>query len=92
MNIPRRDELDPASLTALLRSSGYLDDSVAVRSATFSALGGAGGMMSEVVRCTLAYDGATSAPTSVIVKTATSDEHRRFIATAGQLYQREIAF
>jgi aminoglycoside/choline kinase family phosphotransferase len=49
-------------------------------------------MMSEVVRCTLAYDGATTAPTSIIVKTATSDEHRRFIATAGQLYQREVSF
>jgi aminoglycoside/choline kinase family phosphotransferase len=92
MSIPSRDELDPATLTALLRSSGHLDDSVAVRSATFSPLGTAGGMMSEVMRCTLAYDGATSAPTSVIVKTATTDEHRRFVATAGQLYQREISF
>jgi aminoglycoside/choline kinase family phosphotransferase len=92
MKIPSRDELDPAMLTSLLRSSGHLDDSVAVRSATFSPLGGAAGMMSEVMRCTLAYDGATSAPTSVIMKTATSDAHRRFVATAGKLYQREIAF
>ncbi len=82
MNIPRPDELDPASLTALLRSSGYLSDSVAVRSATFSPLGGAGGMMSEVVRCTLAYDGATSAPMTVIVKTATPTVTRRCCLTS----------
>jgi aminoglycoside/choline kinase family phosphotransferase len=92
MTIPTRDELSAASFTALLRSTGHLEATVSVRSATLAPLGGAGGMMSEVVRCTLVYDGATSAPTSVIVKTATSDAHRRFVATAGQLYQREIAF
>jgi Ecdysteroid kinase-like family len=90
--MPTLHDLDAAWFTATLRNAGKLSDDVAVATATLSAISTAVGMMSQVMRCTLTYDGASDAPTSVIVKGATSDAHRRFIAQSGQMYVREVRF
>jgi aminoglycoside/choline kinase family phosphotransferase len=88
--IPTLDELDAAWFTVTLRNAGKLAHDVTVATATLSEI--STGMMSQVMRCTLTYDGATDAPKSVIVKGATTDAQRLFIAQAGKMYLREVRF
>jgi aminoglycoside/choline kinase family phosphotransferase len=90
--LPNLDDLDAAWFTTTLRHAGQLADDVAVATATMSALSAADGMMSKVMRCTLTYDKPTDAPKTVVVKGATSDAHRRFIAQVGNMYLREVRF
>jgi aminoglycoside/choline kinase family phosphotransferase len=90
--LPTLNDLDAAWFTTTLRNAGKLADNVTVTSATLSALSAADGMMSQVMRCTLTYDGLTDAPKTIVVKGATSDAHRRFIAQVGNMYLREVRF
>jgi aminoglycoside/choline kinase family phosphotransferase len=90
--LPTLNDLDAAWFTATLRNAGKLADDVAVATAIMSPLSIAEGMMSQVMRCTLTYDRPTDAPKTVIVKGATSDAHRRFIAQVGNMYLREVRF
>ena len=92
MTIPEVDDLDAELFTDLLRIGGRLPGDVEVTSVELTPLGGAAGMMSQVLRATLTYSGLTSSPATVIVKSGTSDPHRRFVAEAGKLYQREVNF
>jgi Ecdysteroid kinase-like family len=90
--LPTLSELDANWFTATLRKAGQLGSDAAVATATMSPLSTAEGMMSQVMRCTLTYDGPTDSPKTVIVKGATSDVHRRFIAQVGNMYMREVRF
>jgi hypothetical protein len=90
--LPMLHDLDAAWFTATLRNAGRLASDVSVSTATMSPLSGVAGMMSHVMRCTLSYDEATDAPATVIVKGATSDPQRRFIAKVARMYAREVLF
>ena len=89
--VPTIDMLDEPWFTTLLRSTGHLAENRAVAQAAPTRMGEAG-VMSLLWRVKLDYDGPTEAPKSLIVKSATDDPHRLFIAQAAKFYAREVRF
>ena len=83
--------ITPAWMTDVFRSSGAIDDTTTVASAEVRSLGDKGGLLSELYRVTLSYDG-TNGPASVIVKLPINDETQRFTADVLGFYPRELAF
>jgi hypothetical protein len=90
--IPTLDDLTAHWFTGLLRSTGDLADDGAVASVRLEPFGSAESMMSALHRATLTFDGPTDAPTTLIVKLASSSERQRFIADMFKFYEREIRF
>lgn len=91
-SIPTVDDLDEAWFTEMLRSDGVLDGGTSVASVSLAPFGSAESMMSALHRATLAYDGPTDAPTSLIVKLASASERQRFVAGLFKFYEREIRY
>jgi hypothetical protein len=89
--IPTIDLLDAPWFTMTLQKAGQLADDRRVSDVTSIRVGEAG-VMSLLWRVQLAYDGPTAAPKSVIVKSATDDPHRLFIAQSALFYAREVRF
>ncbi|MGH1488132.1 MAG: phosphotransferase [Acidimicrobiales bacterium] len=85
-------DLTPDWLTELLRSTGDLDPTTSVATVQVAEFGSAESMMSSLSRLALTYDGATNAPSSLIVKLASSNDGMRFIAGMFHFYEREIRF
>ncbi len=90
--IPTVNELTTTWFTELLRSSGDIDDATSVASAEISRFGSDESMMSALYRASLAYDGPTSGPASLIVKLASDSPEQRFVAKMTKFYEREIRF
>ncbi len=91
-SIPSVGDLSAEWFTAMLRDHGALDAATSVASVSLTPFGSAESMMSALFRATLSYDGATDAPTSLIVKLASESERQRFIAGLFKFYEREIRF
>lgn len=85
-------DLTPDWMTQLLRSSGDLADTISVVSAEPTPFGSDESMMSSLYRVALTFDGATDAPTSLIVKLASQNEGMRFVAGMFRFYEREMRF
>jgi Ecdysteroid kinase-like family len=90
--IPAIDQLDGPWFTNALRASGQLAPDRMVGGVSATQIGVGAGLNSFVWRVTLSYDQPNSAPTSVIVKMATDDPHRLFIAQSAKFYAREVRF
>jgi hypothetical protein len=90
--IPGIADLSAEWFTDLLRRSGDLPSDGAVVGVDVRTIGEGASMMSTLARVQLTYDSARVAPESLIVKVATSDEHRLFIAVSTKFYQREVRF
>lgn len=84
------EEIDPAWMTAALRSSGALPTGE-VTALTVTPVGN--GLVGDSFRLALTYDGApASAPTSVVGKFAAADPASRASGAAFNLYGREVGF
>lgn len=79
-------------MTELLRSTGDIDDSVSVTGVVAEEFGSAESMMSSLLRLTIAYDGPTDAPSSLIAKLASQNEGMLFVAGMFKFYEREVRF
>lgn len=78
-------------MTSVLRSSSTITDDTAVASIEVQDLAAAGGLLSELFRATMTYEGGDG-PASAIIKFPISDETQRFTADVLGFYAREIAF
>ena len=86
--IPTLDDLTADWFTGLLRSTGDLAGDRAVASVRLEPFGSVESMMSALHRAALTFDGPTDAPTTLIVKLASSSERQRFIADMFKFYER----
>ncbi len=83
--------LTPEWMTAVLRSSGTIDDRTIVTGLEAKDLVAEGGLLSELFRVTMTYEGGTG-PATAIVKLPIDDETQRFTADVLGFYARELAF
>lgn len=90
--IPAIADLSAEWFTDLLHGSGDLPTEGAVVGVDMRTIGEGASMMSTLARAHLTYDSARVAPDSLIVKVATTDEHRLFIAVSTKFYEREVRF
>ena len=80
-------------LTAALRVTGDIGADVSVATAEHKRFAEGVGLLSELHRTTISYDGAAGdAPTSVITKFAISDPAQRGLAEALGFYTKELHF
>ena len=87
------DDVTADWLTAVLRTSGALNEDGTVASLTPSRFGEGAGLLSDLDRVAVNYRGSSEgAPATVVVKFPTHDEVQRFTADALGFYQREINF
>jgi len=89
--VPTIDMLTADWFTDTLRAAGQLTTDCCVVQAAPTRIGEAG-VMSLLWRVELVYDAPTDAPRSVVVKSATDDPHRLFMAQAAHFYAREVRF
>ncbi len=83
----------PAFLTQILHNKGELPISSKISHITRSQLGEGTGMMAELSRLVLTYEGDPgNAPRSLVAKFASPNETNREIALAYKLYERETRF
>ncbi len=94
IGLPRSiDDVTTDWLTAALRTSGAIDPETSVATATNKRFAEGVGLLSELHRSTLTYDGdATEAPETVIVKFAIADPAQRGLAEALGFYTKELTF
>ena len=84
------DLLTAEWLTAALRAGGTLSDDVAVATVTAAPLGT--GQMCDSLRLVLTYDGATSAPPTLVAKLPAADPTSRSTAVSLRSYEKEVRF
>lgn len=89
--IANGEGINPSWMTAVLRSSGTIDSSTEVTTTASQDLAAAGGLLSEIFRVTMTYDGGEG-PATAIVKLPIDDETQRFTADVLGFYARELAF
>ncbi len=82
-------DITPEWLTLALRDSGTIKSSVT--SVELSPLGAGVGLMAELCRLTLEYEGDESAPTSIIAKCAAQNDNIQ-VARILDFYNRETNF
>ncbi|MGD9893120.1 MAG: phosphotransferase [Dehalococcoidia bacterium] len=86
------DALTPAWLTSALRRNGHIDDA-AVRSVRYEPVGQGVGILCQLARLTLDYDGdAAGAPRSMVAKIPSSDPQTRAMVSVFRFYEREVRF
>lgn len=78
-------------MTSVLRSSDSIADETTVASIEVKDMAAEGGLLSELFRATMTYQGGDG-PTSAIVKLPITDETQRFTADVLGFYARELAF
>lgn len=83
--------LTPEWMTAVLRSSDTIDGSTVVTDVESKDLVAEGGLLSELFRVRMTYDGGVG-PATAIVKLPINDETQRFTADVLGFYARELAF
>lgn len=85
--------LSAAWLTDRLRQSGFLPQGVRVAGVERQQVGDGAGMMSELARLCLTYDGdAVQLPRSMVAKFPSRNPTNREIAMAYNLYEREVRY
>lgn len=90
-NMP--DGISPQWLTDVLRRNGHLAQDRSVVSVTRGQVGDGVGMMSEVSRLRVNYDGGVDGlPSSFVVKYPSQNETNREIAMSYNLYEREVRY
>ncbi len=90
--ITSADDLTPAWVTDLLRSTGDLDAAAEVAVVEVTPFGGAESMVSSLLRVAVTYEGPSEGPSSLIVKLASTNADMRFLAGMLQFYVREVRF
>ncbi len=83
--------LTPEWMSEVLRSSGTIDETTSVKTIEATDLVAEGGMLSELFRVSMTYEGGTG-PATAIVKLPIDDETQRFTADVLGFYPRELAF
>lgn len=78
-------------MTAVLRSSNTIGTNVSVASVEVKDLAAEGGLLSELFRASMSYEGGDG-PATAIVKLPITDETQRFTADVLGFYARELAF
>jgi hypothetical protein len=86
------EEVTPAWLTDVLRSSGAIGVGHEVATVAVSRLGVGAGFMGSVERLTLTYSGEPGAVSSVVVKSAAPDPEMRELVRGYRNYEREVGF
>ena len=76
-------------LTELLRSEGLLTAERSVTSVTREQVGDGTGMMSELSRLRVTYDGEADLPNTFVIKYPSQNENNREIAMSYHIYERE---
>ena len=85
--------LSAAWLTDKLRQSGFLPQGVRIAGVEQQQVGDGAGMMSELARLCLTYDGdAAQLPRSMVAKFPSRNPTNREIAMAYNLYEREVRY
>ena len=85
--------LTAAWLTAKLRQSGLLPAGLAIGEVAREQVGDGAGMMSELARLHLTYDGdAAQLPKSIVAKFPSRNPTNRAIAMSYNLYEREVRY
>ena len=79
-------------LTEHLRAGGVIDEGTSVSGVRPDPLAAGVGFMGEVGAIDLTYDGATDAPTRMIVKIPTRDEMVRGLLAPARVFEREARF
>ncbi len=86
------DALTPEWLTSALRRNGHLDGAT-VRSVQYEPVGQGVGILCQLARLTLDYDGdATEAPRSLVAKIPSTDPQTRAMVSVFRFYEREVRF
>jgi hypothetical protein len=86
------DALTPEWLTRTLRGNGHIDDAT-ITGVQFEPVGQGVGLLCQLARLTLAYDGpAPGAPRSLVVKIPTTDPRTREMVSVFRFYEREVRF
>jgi len=80
-----------AWMTSVLRSSDAIAEGTSVAAVEVNDLGDKGGLLSELYRVLISYEGGDG-PASVVVKLPINDETQRFTADVLGFYARELAF
>lgn len=85
--------LTPAWLTGLFRSSAAISDDTVVTAVAIEQVGDGSGMMSELARLRLTFDGADHAlPATLIAKFPSRNPTNREVAMSYRLYEREVRY
>lgn len=84
--------LTPALLTELLHEHGALAGDAVVCDVAMEQVGDGTGMMAELSKLLLSYEGQTDAPSSLIAKYASQNATNREVAQQFNLYERETRF
>ena len=79
-------------LTELLRGEGLLPGSNVVTAVTREQVGDGTGMMSELSRIRVTYDGDVDLPGSFVAKYPSQNETNREVAMSYNLYEREVRY
>lgn len=82
--------MTPEWFTALLREAGVLGGDGLVKNVELKPFGG--GVMTNMVRATLSYTGASGAPASMLVKYPSHDEGNLGIVQLTGMYEHEVRF
>lgn len=83
--------ITPDWMTSVLRSRGTIDDATRVSSVETKDLAEEGGLLSELFRATMSYDGGTG-PATAVIKLPIDDPTQRATADILGFYARELAF
>jgi len=85
------EEVDVAWLTAVLRTSGAIGETVSVSSVDSAPFAVGAGLLSLLYRCSLTFEGGAG-PETVIVKFPTDDPLQRGMSDLLGFYERELVF
>jgi len=86
------EDVTPAWLTDVLRSSGAIGVGHEVATVAVSRLGAGAGFMGSVARLTLTYSGEPGGVSSVVVKSAAPEPEMRELVRGYRNYEREVGF
>ena len=90
---PTAADIGPVWLTEVLHGSGGLSAEGRVKEVTWEKLGEGAGMMSDLARLRMTYEGdAGSAPATLVVKQPSAVENNRLVAVKYNTYAREVRY
>ena len=89
---PMPDGLTPQWLTHALQAAGHLPANVSISDVRQQQIGEGAGMMSELARLHLSYDGESPLPATLVAKFPSRNPTNREIAMSYNLYEREVRY